>query len=66
MLAFSFGLAITMVTVGAVAAWSVHHAEKRFSGFGEMMRRAPYFSVIILLLLSGYIGWQALRGMHVF
>lgn len=64
-LAFSFGLAITMVTVGAVAAWSVHHAEKRFSGFGEMMRKAPYFSVIILLLLSGYIGWQALRGMHI-
>jgi nickel/cobalt exporter len=42
----------------------VHHAEKRFSGFGEVMRKAPYFSVIILLLLSGYIGWQALRGMH--
>jgi nickel/cobalt exporter len=63
-LAFSFGLAITMVTVGAVAAWSVHHAEKRFSGFGEIMRKAPYFSAIILLLLSGYIGWQALRGMH--
>jgi len=63
-LAFSFGLAITMVTVGAVAAWSVHHAEKRFSGFGEMMRKAPYFSVVILLLLSVYIGWQALRGMH--
>ncbi len=63
-LAFSFGLAVTMVTVGAVAAWSVHHAEKRFSGFGEIMRKAPYFSVVILLLLSCYIGWQALRGLH--
>ncbi len=64
-LAFSFGLAITMVTVGVVAAWSVHHAEKRFSGFGEFMRKAPYLSVVILLLLSGYIGWQALAGLHV-
>jgi nickel/cobalt exporter len=63
-LAFSFGLAVTMVTVGAVAAWSVHHAEKRFSGFGEIMRKAPYFSVVILLLLACYIGFQALRGLH--
>ena len=62
--AFSFGLAVTMVTVGAVAAWSVHHAEKRFSGFGEVMRKAPYLSVIILVLLSCYIGWQGLRGIH--
>jgi len=65
-LAFSIGLALTMVTVGALAAWSVHHAEKRFSGFGEIMRKAPYFSAIILLLLSAYIGWQALNGLHLF
>ena len=65
-LAFSFGLAVTMVTVGAIAAWSVHHAEKRFSGFGEIMRKAPYFSVVILLLLSCYIGWQALHALRVF
>jgi nickel/cobalt transporter (NicO) family protein len=62
--AFSFGLAVTMVTVGAVATWSVHHAERRFSGFGEIMRKAPYFSVIILLLLACYIGFQALRGLQ--
>jgi len=62
--AFSLGLAITMVSVGALAAWSVHHAEKRFTGFGEIMRRAPYFSVVILLLLAAYIGWQAVRGLH--
>src|SRR5436190_440576 len=42
--AFSLGLAITMVTVGAMAAWSVRHAERRFSGFGELMRKAPYVS----------------------
>jgi len=65
-IAFSFGLAVTMVTVGAVAAWSVHHAEKHFSGFGDFMRKAPYFSVVILLLLACYIGWQALQGLHIF
>jgi nickel/cobalt exporter len=62
--AFSFGLAVTMVTVGVVAAWSIHHAEKRFSGLGEVMRKAPFFSVIILLLLSFYMGLQAFRGLH--
>jgi nickel/cobalt exporter len=61
-LAFSFGLAVTMVSVGAIAAWSVHHAEKRFTGFGDIMRKAPYFSAVILLLLSCYMGWQAVRG----
>ena len=64
-LAFSFGLALTMVTVGVVAAWSVHHAEKRFTGFGEFMRKAPYLSVVVLLLLAGYIGWQALVGLRI-
>lgn len=60
--AFSFGLALTMVVVGAIAAWSVHHAEKKFSGFGEVMRKAPYFSCALLLVLAGYMAWQ---GWHV-
>ena len=61
--AFSFGLAITMVTVGTVAAWSVHHAEKRFSGFGEAMRKAPYVSCALLLSLSAYMAWQGWHGL---
>jgi nickel/cobalt transporter (NicO) family protein len=60
--AFSLGLALTMVTTGVVAAWSVHHAEKRFKGFGELMRKAPYVSVIILLVVATYIGLQAWHG----
>ena len=63
--AFSFGLALTMVTVGAVAAWSVHHAQKRFTGFGAWMRRAPYISCAMLVLLAAFMawsGWQALHG----
>jgi nickel/cobalt exporter len=63
-LAFSFGLAITMVTVGAVAAWSVNHAEKKFTGFGNLMRKAPYLSCALLLTLASYMAWQGWRGLH--
>ncbi len=62
--AFSFGLALTMVIVGAVAAWSVNHAEKRFSGFGEWMRRAPYISCALLVVLAAFMFWQGWSGLH--
>lgn len=61
--AFSFGLALTMVTVGAVAAWSVHHAERRFSGFGDWMRRAPYISCAMLVCLASYMAWSGWQGL---
>ena len=61
--AFSFGLALTMVIVGAVAAWSVNHAQKRFSGFGEWMRRAPYISCALLVLLAAFMAWQGWQGL---
>ena len=62
--AFSFGLALTMVTVGAVAAWSVGHAEKKFSGFGDLMRKAPYFSCALLVLLASYMAWQGFSALR--
>ncbi len=65
--AFSFGLALTMVATGALAAWSVHHAQKRFRGFGELMRRAPYVSCALLVVIAIYMavhGWQALGAHH--
>ena len=62
-LAFSFGLALTMVTVGAVAAWSVGHAEEKFSGFGNVMRKAPYLSCALLLTLASYMAWQGWHGL---
>ena len=61
--AFSFGLAVTMVTVGAVAAWSVQHAERKFTGFGSLMRRAPYFSCALLVALASYMAWQGWQGL---
>jgi nickel/cobalt exporter len=61
--AFSFGLAITMVTVGVTAAWSVRHAEKKFRGFGKLMRQAPYFSCAVLMVLASYLAWQGWHGL---
>ncbi len=62
--AFSFGLAITMVATGAIAAWSVRHAQRRFRGFGEAMRRAPYVSCVLLVILAGYMAWNGWSHLH--
>lgn len=62
---FSIGLALTMVTTGVIAAWSVQHAQRRFRGFGEAMRRAPYISCALLVLIALYMGvhgWRGLQG----
>ncbi|MDZ4288258.1 MAG: sulfite exporter TauE/SafE family protein [Prosthecobacter sp.] len=61
--AFSFGLALTMVIVGVIAAWSVQKAQRRYSGFGEWMRRAPYISCAVLVLLASFMAWQGWQGL---
>jgi len=61
--AFSFGLALTMVIVGVIAAWSVQKAQRRYSGFGEWMRRAPYISCAVLVLLAAFMAWQGWQGL---
>lgn len=64
---FSLGLAVTMVTTGVLAAWSVQHAQRKFRGFGEIMRRAPYISCALLVVIAMYMavhGWRALHGAH--
>ena len=62
--AFSFGLALTMVAAGVLAAWSLRHAEKRYKGFGEAMRRAPYVSCVLLVALASFMAWRGWRGLH--
>jgi nickel/cobalt transporter (NicO) family protein len=57
-LSFSAGLAFTLVATGALAAWSLRHAEKRFSGLGSVARKLPYFSSGILILMGLSIGLQ--------
>ena len=63
-LCFSIGLAITLVSVGALAALSIKHVSQRFSWFGEAARRAPYFSGILMILVGLYVGIQGFAGLH--
>ncbi len=63
-LAFSFGLALTLVASGTLAAWSVRHAEKRWGGLGKLTRKLPYLSVAFLLIVATYIGWQGWSGLR--
>jgi nickel/cobalt transporter (NicO) family protein len=63
-LCFSIGLAITLVTVGAAAALSVRHATSRYPWFGTFVRKAPYFSSTLILLIGIYMaihGWNGLN-----
>jgi nickel/cobalt exporter len=62
-LCFSIGLALTMVTSGVAGAWSVKHVSKRWSGFGEFARKAPYFSSALIILVGLYVGYQGVRGL---
>jgi len=66
-LSFSAGLAFTLVATGALTAWSLRHAEKRFSGLGKIARKLPYLSSAILALMALYIGsqgWWHLASSH--
>jgi nickel/cobalt exporter len=53
-LAFSIGLALTMIAVGVAAAIGVRHASTRFSGFQEIAAKAPYLSGALISLLGLY------------
>ena len=61
-LSFSVGLALTMVASGVLAAWSVKHLSHHIGGLGEISKKAPYLSGVMILgvglyaLYSGFIG----------
>jgi len=61
-LCFSIGLALTMVSTGVLAAMSIKHVSKRWSGFGEFVRYAPYASGTVILVIGAYVGYLGLRG----
>lgn len=62
-LCFSIGLALTMVASGVLAALSVKHVSKGWSGFGEFARKAPYFSGALILVVGFYVGYQGLYAL---
>lgn len=54
-LSFSIGLAVTLVTVGAAAAFSVRHVSKRFTWFSTIASRAPYISSMLIIAVGLYM-----------
>lgn len=54
-LSFSVGLALTLVASGAIAAIGLKHVSKRWSGFGELSRKAPWFSGALIILMGLYM-----------
>jgi nickel/cobalt exporter len=59
---FSIGLAISLVSVGVIAAWGARHVDKRFGNgkFGDIARKMPYFSSALMGLVGTLMGFQAL------
>ncbi len=62
-LGFSVGLALTLVASGVLAALSIKHVAKRWSGFGEIAGKAPYVSGVLILLVGAYVGWEGLKAL---
>lgn len=65
-LGFSVGLALTMVASGALAALSVRHATRRWSGFGRWADKAPYLSGALMLLVAAFMAWEGWHGLALF
>ena len=63
-LCFSIDLALTMVTVGVVAALSGRNVENRLSGFSAFAQRAPYASAALIICVGLYMGRQGWHGIQ--
>lgn len=59
---FSIGLALTLVASGAIAALSLRHATKRWPGFSEFSRKAPWISAALITLVGIYMSLHGLSG----
>jgi len=60
---FSIGLALTLVTVGVGAALSVRHVSRRWKGFADIARRAPYFSSALIAIVGVYMMFHGYSGL---
>jgi nickel/cobalt exporter len=60
---FSIGLALTLVTVGAAAAFGTQHAAKRVPWFGALATQAPYLSSLLILALGVYVGYEGVAAL---
>ena len=57
---FSIGLAITLISVGVLAAWGARKASESWSGFSEWSERLPYVSAALVGVIGLII---TLRGL---
>lgn len=64
-LAFSVGLAITLVSIGLVAAWGARKAASSWSGFGRVAARLPLLSGLMVLAVGMVMSAQGLRALSV-
>ncbi len=60
-LAFSIGLALTLVTVGTLAALSVKHATEKLKWLGPLTRKLPYASCCLLAVIGLLVAIQGFR-----
>ncbi|GGP18085.1 nickel/cobalt efflux protein RcnA [Silvimonas iriomotensis] len=60
---FSIGLALTMVMSGTIAALSVKHVSRRWRGFGDFARKAPFVSGGLIMLVGVYMGVQGIMAL---
>jgi ABC-type nickel/cobalt efflux system permease component RcnA len=63
-LCFSVGLALTLVASGALAAWSIRHVSRRWSGFGVFAERAPMVSAALIAVVGLVVCYEGLRGLQ--
>jgi len=58
---FSLGLAISLVSVGVIAAWGAQHIGSRIGKgrFSDLARKMPYFSSGLMALVAVLMGVQA-------
>lgn len=50
--AFSAGLAVTLVSIGVIAAWGAQHARRKWSGFEKIGGRLPYLSAALVFIMG--------------
>lgn len=63
-LAFSVGLALTLIASGLAAAWGVRHAQRRWAGIETVFRRAPYISGSLVLGVGVLMALSASAALH--
>ena len=57
---FSVGLALSLVSVGVVAAWGARHVSKRSSRFSDLARKMPYGSSALMAVVGMVMGVEGL------